>query len=192
MNTHFERYSQHRSIAARIVRESSNLTAAMMAGVKLRLPPVEMEVVYEFYRELCKKPYSDLRPDDFQDLAEFVHSYKGLEEEFATTCHQVWAVNNHEAEGRQTYQVSPGLAQRLLLTELRGLRCGDLRLPYRALYIEIDPALGFEIPNRITGNHPVYGAYVVEDKNRWLFFAGMQTKTARTHSTTLSCIFGCT
>jgi hypothetical protein len=68
------------------------------------------------------------------------------------------------------YQVSPGLSQRLLLTELRGLRCGDLRLPYRALYVEIDPALGFVIPNRDTGDHALSGAYIVQDDSRWLVF----------------------
>lgn len=72
---------------------------------------------------------------------------------------------NFDAHGRHAYKVSDGLAMKLALTELRGLKCEDLRLPYKALYLEIPGFLGFKIKNAITGWHEVEGIYVSEDNN---------------------------
>jgi hypothetical protein len=41
------------------------------------------------------------------------------------------------AGGRKIYEISPGLAQRLRLTEVHGIKGGDLHLPYPAMYISV-------------------------------------------------------
>lgn len=69
----------------------------------------------------------------------------------------------YEAHGKQTYKVSDGLAMRMALTELRGLKCEDLRLPHKALYLEIPEFLGFKIMNGMSGWHTVDGIYLAED-----------------------------
>jgi hypothetical protein len=58
----------------------------------------------------------------------------------ALACHAV----HHAHAGRQVYGVSPGLAALLRATELRGLTCDDLRLPFAHLVelgAELEPKL---------------------------------------------------
>jgi hypothetical protein len=43
-------------------------------------------------------------------------------------------------EGRHDYEVSPGLTQRLLATEVRGVQGKFLRLPFPCLTVKLDPA----------------------------------------------------
>lgn len=68
-----------------------------------------------------------------------------------------------ELGGKRVYRVSDGLAQRLALTELRGLRGADFRPPFRSTYIAIPEALDFRIYNSITGYHTLSGVYLTED-----------------------------
>jgi hypothetical protein len=65
--------------------------------------------------------------------------------------------------GRHTYRVSDGLATQLALTELRGLKCEDLKLPHSSLYLEVPKFLNFKIYNDATGWHDVTGLYITED-----------------------------
>lgn len=74
-----------------------------------------------------------------------------------------WQLVRYESVGSRAYVTSPGLARRLLATELRGLRCGDLRLPYDCVYVDVDPGLGFRVYNESTGWHRLYGVYLTED-----------------------------
>lgn len=68
-----------------------------------------------------------------------------------------------ERERKRVYTVSPGLAEKLRHTELRGLGCEDLRLPYPAIYIEVPPRADLQIWNAETGWHRLEGLYVIED-----------------------------
>lgn len=68
-----------------------------------------------------------------------------------------------EREGKRVYTVSPGLAEKLCHTELRGLSCEDLRLPYPAIYIEVPAKADLQIWNDETGWHRLEGVYVIED-----------------------------
>lgn len=77
--------------------------------------------------------------------------------------------------GKHTYKVSDGLAMRLALTELRGLRCEDLRLPFKSLYLEVPEFLGFKIANFMSGWHTVDGIYLSEDVSD----SGQQSVTSR-------------
>lgn len=68
--------------------------------------------------------------------------------------------------GRHHYTLSDGLATQLALTELRGLRSEDLRLPYRSIYVEVPPHLGFKVfgsGNTGPRTEPVEGVFVTED-----------------------------
>jgi hypothetical protein len=72
-------------------------------------------------------------------------------------------VRAFETEGKRTYRVSPGLSDQLSNTVLKGLRCEDLRLPYKAISIEAPIRPEFQIWNNASGWHPFEGAYLMED-----------------------------
>ena len=94
-----------------------------------------------------------------------LHSTKeGLEGETITLFHRLWHTAKHEANGKHVYELTGGLADRLLNTELRGLTCDHLQLPFDAAYYQIPPSLGLEIPNVLTGNHTVDGAFITLDE----------------------------
>jgi hypothetical protein len=73
-----------------------------------------------------------------------------------------------ERAGKKIYEMSPGLADRLLHTELRGVDAEDLRLPYPAVYMIIPTHLQFKINVYDTGWHEVDGVYITED-NKLIF-----------------------
>lgn len=71
--------------------------------------------------------------------------------------------HNH---GRHHYMLSEGLATQLALTELRGLKSEDLRLPYRSIYVEVPPHLGLKVfgtSNAGLRLEPVEGVFITED-----------------------------
>jgi hypothetical protein len=70
--------------------------------------------------------------------------------------------------GRHHYTLSDGLATQLALTELRGLRSEDLRLPYTSVFVEIPPHLGFKVLGTSKVGErlePVEGVFITEDDN---------------------------
>jgi hypothetical protein len=71
--------------------------------------------------------------------------------------------------------VSPGLAQRLRRTELRGMSTDDLSLPYRSIYIVVPPQAELEVFNGQTGMHKLHGMYITEsrgpDQRQWYIMA---------------------
>lgn len=79
-----------------------------------------------------------------------------------TLLNHFWHQARFKANGKRVYTVSPGAAQRFLLTELRGIRGDDLALPYPSIYIEIPRELGFKIHNVLSGDHPAVGVWVTE------------------------------
>jgi hypothetical protein len=84
--------------------------------------------------------------------------------ELTRTYHMV----TFERAGKKIYEMSPGLADRLLHTELRGVDAEDLRLPYPAVYMIIPTHLQFKINVYDTGWHEVDGVYITED-NKLVF-----------------------
>jgi hypothetical protein len=84
-------------------------------------------------------------------------------QQLRTEISQRWQILNHERGGKRVFAIDIGLAERLDKTELRGLRGGDVRLPYRAVYFCIPPELRFEVWNQQTGRHTADGVYIVED-----------------------------
>lgn len=74
-------------------------------------------------------------------------------------------VSSYEISGKRTYEVTPGLAEQLRDTELRGVMAEDIRLPYEALYIVIPSRAGLRVFNPLSGWHRCIGVYVTEDPN---------------------------
>jgi len=83
--------------------------------------------------------------------------------EITTQLLMAWQFARYENGGLRTYVVEPGLQRRLLATELRNIRCQDLRLPYPCIYVCMDEALGFRVYNEGTGWHSLVGIYLTED-----------------------------
>lgn len=68
-----------------------------------------------------------------------------------------------EAAGAPTYLVTPGLADHLRHTEVRGVMCDEVRLPHRALYVDVPPEAELSLPDTLTGDHGLVGVYMSED-----------------------------
>ena len=69
---------------------------------------------------------------------------------------------NHNRTGRRVYTVSPALAEQLHHTELRGLSCEDLRLPYECVYIQNPTASDMRL-HIGTENYTMHGLYISEE-----------------------------
>lgn len=101
------------------------------------------------------------------DIAEAIGSPNAQGEAMTQTLLS-WATARFDKGGRRTFTTSSGLAQRLLLTELRGIKGTDVKVPYPTLYIDVPTELGFQIPNLHTGWHTVNGVYVIQDRHEGL------------------------
>lgn len=66
----------------------------------------------------------------------------------------------HEAAGEKVFVPSPGLASRLAVTELRGIGCEDIKLPYPAIYIDVPVEAGLTMQRSGRGREPVIGMYI--------------------------------
>lgn len=79
-----------------------------------------------------------------------------------TQAMMAWQTQAFRTSGRHTFRPSPGLSQQLMLTELRGIKGEDLKLPFRSIYIEVPTDLGFQCWTA-AGPWPVAGMYVTAD-----------------------------
>lgn len=99
----------------------------------------------------------------------WVEGNPGGDEQFnasvLTNCVQTWQHVMHERAGKRVYEVSPGLAERLKNTELRGLKTDDLRMPYPSIYVTIPQSeqTSLRLYNEVTGWHPLEGFFLTED-----------------------------
>lgn len=66
----------------------------------------------------------------------------------------------HQTAGTHVFKPTPGLAQQLKHTELRGLSAEDIKLPYSALYIEVPLEAGITLKRHGREREPVVGLYV--------------------------------
>lgn len=69
----------------------------------------------------------------------------------------------HRMAGSRVYDVSPGLAEQLRHTELRGLTAADLKLPYQSVYLMVPPEADLVIWNDSSAWHKVIGIYIAEE-----------------------------
>ena len=85
----------------------------------------------------------------------------------SVTYAQAWHMRRFQDSGERVYEVSPGLASRLVRTRLTGLTtdnlCDTAILPYESIYIAIPPEAGLVVENIDSGTHPVEGMYVTRD-----------------------------
>ncbi|SRR6266851_3763225 len=75
----------------------------------------------------------------------------------------LWARWCHRKTGRHVYEVSPALAEKLAHTELRGLKCDDIRLPFSNIFICTPPESGITLWNHDRKDwYPATGVYITE------------------------------
>jgi hypothetical protein len=74
----------------------------------------------------------------------------------------LWQYQCHRKAGEKVYELSLGLGERLLKTELHGLNTEDLRLPFQSIYLVIPSELGLKLVNEVTGQHDLEGVYITE------------------------------
>ena len=76
----------------------------------------------------------------------------------------VWASTALRAFGDRTFVVTKRLAERLLLTNLKHVPVDLIKIPYPAMYIQY-PSGPMCVYNNETGEHPLNGVYVIDDRN---------------------------
>lgn len=94
-----------------------------------------------------------------------------------TTSHHMVAWNKG---GRHTYSVGEGLAVYLALTELRGLKSEDVRLPFKSIRIEVPDVLGFQIYDHKSKSMKPLEAVLLQDDE--YLYTPTQTTTAEGRS----------
>lgn len=81
-----------------------------------------------------------------------------------TAAHMHYQMAAHAMAGKRVYDVSPGLAEQLHHTELRGLQADDLSLPHKSIYLKVPPAADLKVWNDLSDWHKVVGIYITEDE----------------------------
>ena len=176
--THYEKTTTEMLRAQKFVAQhGDDLSAAMSAMAQAGRPYGLLDVMREYLA-----PIADLDFQSFfehprcQTAQEFLiqlgvdagAGMTGVLGEVRTQLNICWHQLQFRGHGHRTYVVAPGLAQRLLLTELRGVRGTDLALPYPSIYVAVPPELGLVINNAHTGDHAVFGVYISARVSRWL------------------------
>jgi len=133
-----------------------------------------MALVYEIVRAMLKDTgsfsYDSLTSrDDFGALiatmmgVDVAVTQQSRQEILNTGGQMVFQIASHDLAGKRVYEVSPGLADKLMATEVRGLKTNDLRLPFESIYITAPEITGLKIWNIDTGWHDIEGIYITED-----------------------------
>lgn len=140
----------------------ASLNLAMMERAFKQVPdPFAFHVVantreqLEFY-DLCVRSYKLNNPDAD------VRPYYSM---MLTSVIQTWTHLIHERSGHKVYEVSAGLAERLVHTELRGLMSDDLKLPFKSVYVCIPESerVSLKLYNEESGWHNLEGFFLTED-----------------------------
>lgn len=175
--THYERTTTEERRAQRFVTKHGNdLVSAIQDMARAGRPMGFLDVVREYLAPIADLDFISffshprcLAAQSFiAEVGAMITGGRGLTGEVRTQINVCWHQLQFRRHGQRTYVVAPGLAQRLLLTELRGVRGTDLELPYPSLYVSVPPELDLRINNAHTGEHVVYGVYVTEDNGRWM------------------------
>jgi len=171
MRHHHDLVTRHTDFARRTLAKYDDDIGGTILNLSLSHPLVVVDAVREYLRGAAHSTFLDLENSDrgqkFIDVMFRLMGQKMPPNEVSTQIMIAWQCVRFQDAGERTYVVSRGLSRRLLATELRGVRCEDLRLPYPSIYIAVDPDLGFSVFNHVTGFHPLYGVYVTEDANGW-------------------------
>lgn len=84
----------------------------------------------------------------------------GDSRQLQTTMRKLWHDATFYHCGKKVYEPTPGLAEKLLHTEIRGLSTADIKLPFPSFYIRIPKRAGFTVWNEESGIHTATGVYV--------------------------------
>lgn len=84
----------------------------------------------------------------------------GTEWEVEATAHELWHLTRFVAHGLRTYQVSPGLAELLIKTNVSRIPMEWIRLPFPSFYIQLPPEAGAYFHALSGHQYPVAGALV--------------------------------
>jgi hypothetical protein len=132
--THYERTL---AVAAGTISGDvhADCTRLLLAGREGAIPDVLRRAVQPYargsFRECIDSPAAEkvvtYVAAVLTALGAEAEAYQG---EFSTQLLLAWQLNRFENAGKRAYIVSPALQRRLLATELRGIRCEDLKLPY--------------------------------------------------------------
>lgn len=147
--------------------KSTPVTHAGDLGNKLKMTSAAtVAEVLAIYRSLAEDQRSFSRCFYTKQAGAFISdlsrslNYEGAAGQFTVNFHSV----AYEDHGKHYYKVSDGLATLLALTELRGLKVDDLKLPFQSIFIELPACLGFRIFNREMGWQPAEGVFIHEDR----------------------------
>jgi hypothetical protein len=187
MKTHYERLATRlkyrdrvQTIIERLAGDGNKVWKALpyMLGDavdrRLSIPRLSVEVIAATHLEIQKyvldhqkEPYSFselLTSPDYFELGKYLAGIcSGPEASATLQVNYQWIC--HERAGLRVYDVSPGLAEQLRYTEIRGIRAEDIRLPYENVYIQVPPEAGLKIWNNNTAWHRVVGAYITEERS---------------------------
>ena len=134
------------------------ITSRMMTVTMLAQVSTVIRDQPEDERDFSRAFYSQRVQTMLRDVMESGNNVSGT----VTICHHLLSWVMH---GKHDYDVSEGLAVMLALTELRGVRCSDVRLPFRSFRIEVPEVLGFQIKNPDTGGtERLESVFVQEDR----------------------------
>lgn len=180
MKTHYEKSSKYKRQAQNLLKQYDFRTALQKsAGGNTE---IIVDLVREHIASVCELEFEDvLTTQQGLDIialtskaAQLTGLKRGVEGELLMQTMIAWQVARYEKHGKRTYVVSPGLSRILLATEFKGIRCGDLKLPYPSVYIAVDPNLGFKVFHQRMGETRLYGVYISQDMFGWrILFCGL-------------------
>lgn len=180
--THYERWHRHYASIASLRKVTSSDEVVAQAWHRT-------QSFLKLVREACNRPGVDpytletpatdpavnaaLRKDQRALMRLGISEVDGLplHDQYSTLLSMLWQMECHRRAGEKVYEVSPGLADRLAKTELRGLRTPDLKLPFKNIYLQVPAEAGLSIPNPVTGDHEVEGIYVTDTPMGWHLLA---------------------
>jgi len=179
MKTHYEKTSKFKREAQNLLKRYDYRTAIRKSiGIDNQ---IVLDLVREHVAPVCELEFEDVmqtqQGHDVVELtlnaAQLTGQTKGIDGELLMQVMIAWQVARYEKHGKRTYLVSPGLSRILLSTEFKGIRCGDLKLPYPSVYVAVDPNLGFKVFHQRLGQTRLYGMYVTQDAYGWrVLFCG--------------------
>ena len=170
--THYERNSRHQAWASKLLEREGFADAIITALQHNALAATDIlrehmrPVAYLSFQEVTETEHFSMIHNFVRWIAERSAEAGGkqtFDGEVLTQAIVAWHTARFDLHGRQTYVPTQSLSRLLLSTELRGLKCADMTLPYPSVYIAVDPELGFTVHNEQTGAHPLYGIYISDD-----------------------------
>lgn len=113
--------------------------------------------------EVSAKSYYEFAAVFGSQLLSLINPVGGTQESVTISMQTQYHHLRAEQAGSKIYEVSSGLSQQLLDTELRGLTSEDCRLPYDSLVLIPPVGSGLRVWNTQTGWHSIECIYVSED-----------------------------